>query len=105
MLLGAPFNLHAVGCKQRQLNIKSNYEHPFTIKAQMCWSKNVSEERDAPDQILFGSMNEDNCVLLALSIHLETWIGTGDAINQDFLFGIYGTPEATKNSIFKRRCI
>ena len=29
----------------------------FILKAWMCWSKNVQEERDAPEQVIFGAMH------------------------------------------------
>ncbi|ETO84830.1 hypothetical protein F444_01297 [Phytophthora nicotianae P1976] len=31
--------------------------HPGTLHCQLRWSKNISEERDAPEQIVLGSMN------------------------------------------------
>ena len=48
-----------------------NIEIPDTIKSKMRWSKNVLEERESPDQIIFGSMDWTYCVLLSLAIHLE----------------------------------
>ena len=37
----------------------------------MCWSKNVQEERDAPDQILLGAMDLCYCVLVGDKPELE----------------------------------
>ena len=37
----------------------------------MRWSKNILEERESLDQITTGSMDLNDCVLLALSLHLE----------------------------------
>ena len=59
-------------------------------QAQMCWSKNIAEERDAPKQILLGAMNSKYCVLLKLGCYLEHW--TGNCTNEftEFLFGFDG---------------
>ncbi|ETN00948.1 hypothetical protein PPTG_17274 [Phytophthora nicotianae INRA-310] len=46
--------------------------HPGTLNCQLRWSKNISEERDAPEQIVLGSMNPRVCVLLNLAVHVET---------------------------------
>jgi hypothetical protein len=51
-----------------------NPQFPFTLLAKMCWSKNVLEERDAPDQIVIGAMDRRYCILLALGIYLEAWM-------------------------------
>lgn len=67
----------------------------------------MNEERDAPDQILFGAKNPLYCVLLALAIHLEVWFGSaqGSTPENDFIFGIGGEdeekgPERTKSAIY-----
>ena len=54
----------------------------------MCWSKNVLEERDAPDQIILGSADPDFCVLLSLAVHLEYSIGAGLVSRETTLFGV-----------------
>ena len=58
--------------------------------AQMCWSKNINEERDAPKQILLGAMNPKYCVLLKLGCYLEHWTGSNTNDFTKFLFGIDG---------------
>ena len=65
----------------------------------MCLSKNVNDERDAPYQILIGSMDATYCVLLGLAIHLETWIESGKA-NNAYVFDL-GTnnPENAKSKV------
>ena len=67
-------------------DLKPNPDFPFTLLCRMCWSKNVMEERDAPDQILIGAMEKDFCILVALAIYLEAWIETGDGLHCRFLF-------------------
>lgn len=78
-------------CKME--DVKPNPQHECTVLAKMCWSKNVRDERDAPDQILLGAMDQRYCVLLGLAVWLET-----DVDESPFLFGIDGIddPEALK---------
>ena len=44
-------------CKCKVEDLKPNPQYSFTLLATMCWSKNVMDERDAPDQILLGAMD------------------------------------------------
>ncbi|ETP31664.1 hypothetical protein F442_19500 [Phytophthora nicotianae P10297] len=46
--------------------------HPGALHCLLRLSKNISEERDAPEQIVLGSMNPRVCVLLNLAVHVET---------------------------------
>ena len=62
-------------------NISINVQHPHTLLCQMRWSKNISDERDAPEQIIVGSMDPRVCPLLNLAIYLESCSGFYD----DFL--------------------
>ena len=72
----------------------------FTVLAQMCWSKNVLEERNAPDQILLGSDNPRYCVLLALGLHLEEWLATPAGVASPYLFGRSNNPKTTARRIY-----
>lgn len=48
--------------------------HPtfqYALEVKVAWSKNVMEERQCPPQILFGSNDPENCILIALAIYLE----------------------------------
>ena len=70
------FQFHMIARLDDVMNFKigdlmSNIEFPDTIKSKMRWSKNVLEERESPDQIIFGSMDWTYCVLVSLAIHLE----------------------------------
>jgi hypothetical protein len=85
----------------KEEDLKPNPEFPFTLLSQMCWSKNVLEESDAPDQILLGSMDRRYCVLLALGIFLETSCEAGLGLGNEYLFGDTGIPARTKNAIYK----
>ena len=81
-------------------NLTSSCQYSsFTILAKLCWSKNVNEERDAPNQFLFGAMPPSYCVLLGLSTWLEYWISLGHGRDTPFAFGIKGinNPENIKN--------
>ena len=42
-----------------------------SLKVRLNWSKNVNDERDAPFQIVLGSMNHVYCVLWTLALWLE----------------------------------
>ena len=66
----------------------------------MCWSKNVLEERDAPDQNIIGSMDRQYCILLALAIFLEVWTEAGDGLANPYLFGNMGHPKTSKSRIY-----
>ena len=79
-------------------NIKSSPVYPYALMVSVGWSKNVLEERDAPDQILVGANNPTYCVLLALAIHLETWVG-GVSGHTEFLFALMSDPESTKTRV------
>jgi hypothetical protein len=77
--------------KLRVDNLKTNPQHiEFSILSKLCWSKNVQEERDAPDQILMGAMNKLYCVLIGLATWLEYWIDSGYGQNNEFVFGLRG---------------
>ena len=41
------------------------------LKARLNWSKNVQDKRDAPFQIVLGSLNPMNCVLCSLALWLK----------------------------------
>ena len=44
---------------------------PNALKTRMNWSKNVTEERDAPWQLVMGAMDTTFCVLTSLAVWLE----------------------------------
>ena len=67
-------------------DLMENAEFPFALLCKMCWSKNVMEESDAPDQILLGAMDPDFCILLVLAIFLEHWIENGDGLHSKYVF-------------------
>ena len=71
----ATFQFHMMAqvddtCRFDQRDLKPHPQFAFALQARMCWSKNVREERDAPDQIVMGCMDVRYCVLLALGIYL-----------------------------------
>ena len=67
----------------------TNPENDFTLRAKLCWSKNVHEERDAPNQILIGAMDPMFCVLLGLAVWLEVFLGHGGiAEHTPYIFGL-----------------
>lgn len=44
----------------------------FALSTCVSWSKNVSEERQCPDQIRLGAHDDTHCILIALALHLES---------------------------------
>ena len=85
--------------KFRSPDMKVFHQYPdYGIIARLCWSKNVLDERDAPDQVLFGAMDHRYCALVGLGIWLEHHF-TKNPENNEFLFGTKGIncPVAIKN--------
>jgi len=68
--------------------ITTNLEFPFALNIKMRWSKNITEERDSPEQVLFGSFEETICPLLILAMYIEICGVTGELLEKSgFLFG------------------
>lgn len=67
-------------------DLKAHPDITYALQCKMCWSKNIMEERDAPEQILFGAMNPDFCVLVALGVYMEAWMETGNGVQSRYLF-------------------
>ena len=63
---------------------------------QLCWLKNVNEERDSPNQILIVASHPIYCVLLGLATWLEYHLASGENAGCQFLFGIEGLNDAKK---------
>ena len=57
--------------KMRFENIKSNVQNYFTSMCKMRWSKNITEERNAPEQIILGSMDMHLFPVLNLVIYFK----------------------------------
>ena len=65
-------------------NIHFNHQYPGTLLCQMRWSKNISEEREAPVQIIVGSMDPKLCPLLNLAVFIEHSV---NVISSPFVYG------------------
>ena len=72
-------------------DLTPNIEFMFALNSKMCWSKNVLEERDSPDQIIFGARDPTYCAHLGLGLHLETAIEAGNVHDGGTLFGVKKT--------------
>ena len=83
----------------KEEDLKPNPQFSFALTCRMCWSKNVMEERDAPDQILLGSMDSRYCILVALGIYLELWLEDGGGATNEFVFGHAANAKTTKKYI------
>jgi hypothetical protein len=73
--------------KLRRKEMSSNIEHKLALTVQMRWSKNITEERESPRQIVLGSYDDRMCVLLNLAIYLEMEGEQVDCEQETFLFG------------------
>ncbi|OWY93061.1 hypothetical protein PHMEG_00037679 [Phytophthora megakarya] len=64
-------------------NFSPNTQYPSTLHLPMRWSKNINEERDAPEQIVMGSMDPKMCALLNLGIYIES---TANVTSSEFVY-------------------
>jgi len=82
-------------------DLRPHLRFHFALVTKLCWSKNVMDERDCPNQIILGAKDRRYCVLLGLAIHLETWIASGAGAECSFVFGIRGNENtnATKDNV------
>lgn len=86
-------------CHMTWAELKRNPHFNFTLLVRMRWSKNVLEERDAPDQIVMGAKDPMYCVLFGLGLYGEVCSETGlIQENNVFLFGHTG--DANRNKAF-----
>ena len=71
--------------KSKFENISGNTQNNFTLLCKMRWSKNITEECEAPEQVILGSMDKRLCPLLNLAVFIET---KGHTLGHTrFLFG------------------
>ncbi len=69
-------------------NIRVHDSFCNALKTRMNWSKNVTEERDAPWQIILGSMDTAFCVLASLSLWMELNLRCNpNALLSPYVFG------------------
>ena len=52
-------------------HVRVHDSFPHALKTRLNWSKNVQDERDAPWQIVLGSISPVYCVLCSLALWLE----------------------------------
>jgi hypothetical protein len=58
-------------------NLTHCHDFDSILKGRLNWSKNVHEERDAPNQIILGAMDRRHCNLGGLAIHHDVFIVSG----------------------------
>ena len=73
--------------KLKYRDLGAHIQHDFALTCKMRWSKNITEEREAPEQILLGSLNPNMCVLLHLALYIEIQEVLSQTNNSEFLFG------------------
>ncbi|KAG9404846.1 hypothetical protein AC1031_005057, partial [Aphanomyces cochlioides] len=66
-------------------NLSFNPSHTSTLLCQMRWSKNITEEREAPHQMIIGAMDDRLCPLLNLAVYIE--LLDLDKFDSSFIFG------------------
>ena len=70
-------------------HIRVHDSFPNALKTRLNWSKNVDDERDAPWQIVLGSLNPVYCVLCSLALWLELNLKLNPtAMNSPYVFCI-----------------
>lgn len=79
-------------CHMEKEELKPHSRFDFALTVRLNWSKNVMEERDAPEQIILGSMDWRTCLFLSLAVYLEVAFGHGEALHHRYLFGYNDNP-------------
>ena len=80
-------------CKALKINIKpmANEEHAnYAVSTEVCWSKNILEERSVSIQIMLGCGDRLYCTLVSTGCWLEYSIRKGWFDNSRFLFAYDG---------------
>ena len=85
------FQHHMIGriddsCHTFRQYLQPSEQFSFALTIRMRWSKNVTEERDAPTQIVLASMNSLHCVHLSLAVYLEIFLSRGEDRGSIYLF-------------------
>ncbi|CAB9521580.1 unknown protein [Seminavis robusta] len=63
--------------KLKYSDYKPHPDFRFALSCKVHWSKNISEERQCPDQIILGSMDTDFCAMLGLANYMEASFNYG----------------------------
>ena len=67
------------------IRVHDNFEN--ALKTRLNWSKNVQDERDAPWQVVLGSMDAMFCVFISLGLWLESNLkSSASALVSPYLF-------------------
>ena len=88
-------------CKWREDDLNPYHAFPqYAITAKLCWSKNVTEERDCPTQVVVAAMDTKYDAISNLALWLEYNYEVNPGPNE-FLFGIGGEddPERIKEKM------
>jgi hypothetical protein len=83
-------------CNMMMRDIREHEKYgEFALQTKVAWSKNVTDERQCPDQIILGCNDPDFCVLMSLAGYMEARFtdNLGDAT---YLFGDRNDPEEPK---------
>ena len=80
-------------------DVSLNLQHLVTSIAKMWLSKNISQEKELPDQVVHGSMLPSLYPLLNLPIYIEI---CGRQRNETFTDFIFGNPKKDTGVFVKR---
>eukprot|EP00957_Ditylum_brightwellii_P166155 12649600-Ditylum_brightwellii.AAC.1 len=100
------FQFHLIARLDNTYQVKKDtlvpcFQFPFDLMVKLRWSKNVHNERDAPEQIVLRAMNAKYCILLALESFLEKNISFWDGQLGEYLFG---SPDQKPESLNSNCC-
>jgi hypothetical protein len=69
--------------------VGANHNHPGTGLSKIEWSKNVTEEREATEQIILASYDANLCCIFSMGVYLQVlgWFYAPHIKSDDPLFG------------------
>ena len=83
-------------------NVTNNPSFPFALCLRMRWSKNITEERESPQQIMLGAMDPRVCVLINLAAFVEYAHIVKLPEPSRFIFGTSSAAQKTIRGILKK---
>ena len=99
------YQVHMIGrlddvVKLKKSWIKAHPQYDFLLSSRLPWSKNVTDKRQSPWQVVVGEDDWQLCVHLWLAKFLEIACERGTFVSSQFVFVETGdTPEKLKNRI------
>ena len=87
----ANFQYHLIGRCDDTAHVRKRFlmpssEFPGYLTTKICWSKNVHDESNCPEQILLPCWTSEMCPYLSLALFLEQWLQYGNGTRSPWLF-------------------